>query len=296
MKNVYLFLAAFLMMAPSTVKAQTTTILIDSDELKEKMKNKNLLIFQVGNEKKYKKEHIPGAVLLNPSEFTYDDDVKVFDLPSVENLKNLLESKGVSSASEVVIYAGDYIPTMTRFYFTLNYLGLGDKTYILDGGLAAWKAAGGVVTNKIPTPRKAVFNVQPNKILVADKAYVQSVIDHKTTMIIDCRASVYYQGIDVNMMHGGRKGHIKSAKTIPYTSLWEESGGISKFKSLKDITAIFKAQGLKKDQDIVLYCHIGLQLTVVYTAARMLGYENIKVYDASFHEWGADASLPVSVN
>lgn len=295
MKNAHLFLVAFMIMALSTIKAQNTAILIDSDELKEKMNN-NLVILQIGNEKGYEKEHIPGAVLMKPSEFTYSDDVKVVDLPSIENLKNLMESKGVSATSEVVIYAGDYITTMTRFYFTLNYLGLGDKTKILNGGLAAWKAAGGAVTTKIPMPKKTVVNVKPNKLLVADKTYVQNAINNIATTIIDCRASVYYQGIDVNMRYGGRKGHIKSAKTIPYTSLWEESGGVSRFKSLKDIAAIFKAQGLEKEQSIVLYCHIGLQLTVVYTAARILGYENIKIYDASFHEWGADTSLPVSVD
>lgn len=296
MKKVHLLLTAFFITSLFAT-AQHTNFLVGPDWLKEKMKDNTLVIFQIGNEEEYQKEHIPGALLLKHSEFTYDDDVKVFDLPPVKSLKKLLESKGVTNNSEVVIYAGNYIPTMTRFYFTLNYTGLGHKTYILDGGLAAWKASGGAVTDKIPTARKTAFNLKPQEALIADKAYVRDAINNNAINIIDCRASVYYQGIDVNRMHGGRKGHIPGAKTIPYTSLWEESGtGVPRFKSIDEIASIFKAQGLKKDQGIVLYCHIGLQLTVVYTAAKMLGYDNIKVYDASFHEWGADTTLPVSID
>ena len=38
-----------------------------------------------------------------------------------------------------------------------------------------------------------------------------------------------------------------------------------------------------------------MQLTTVYTAARMLGYKDIKVYDGSFYEWGPDDSLPIEL-
>ncbi|MEP5614156.1 MAG: rhodanese-like domain-containing protein, partial [Cyclobacteriaceae bacterium] len=69
-----------------------------------------------------------------------------------------------------------------------------------------------------------------------------------------------------------------------------------KFKALDEIEGIFEGQKLKKDQNIVLYCHIGMQLTVVYTAAKLLGYENVKMYDGSFREWGPDETLPIEVD
>jgi 3-mercaptopyruvate sulfurtransferase SseA len=36
---------------------------------------------------------------------------------------------------------------------TLDYLGLSDRTSILDGGLSAWKANGRPITTAVPPPR-----------------------------------------------------------------------------------------------------------------------------------------------
>jgi thiosulfate/3-mercaptopyruvate sulfurtransferase len=58
--------------------------------------------------------------------------------------------------------------------------------------------------------------------------------------------------------------------------------------------ALFAEQGIQKEKELILYCHIGMQLTVVYTAAKILGFRNIRVYDGSFHEWGP-SSYPVEV-
>jgi thiosulfate/3-mercaptopyruvate sulfurtransferase len=42
----------------------------------------------------------------------------------------------------------------------------------------------------------------------------------------------------------------------------------------------------------VSYCHIGLQATVVYFAARMAG-QSVLLYDGSFQDWSQRSELPV---
>ncbi len=276
--------------------AQQADILVSTDWLKSHLNDKNLVIFHIGSENVYEAEHIPGAVYFSPDEYTFEDARHVFDLPSDQALKTLMESKGLSSTSNIVIYdAENWLRLATRLYLTLDYLGYASQTHLLEGGLPTWKAAGGQVSTKLPAPTKGNFAIKPNAALLADKAYVLKSISDAKNDIVDCRASVFYTGIEAT--HGARNGRVPGAKTIPFTSMYEKnSAGAYQFKSLADLDAIFKEQGLSKDSELVLYCHIGMQMTVVYTAAKLLGYKNVKVYDGSFIEWGPDKTLPIEID
>ena len=268
-------------------------ILVNAKWLEKNINDDNLVIFYVGSQRAYNKGHIPGAIRLPSSRFTYDGNGKMYDLPTVEKLKQVFESRGVSNNSKIVLYTS-YIPSMTRLFFTLDYLGLGKNTHILDGGLVSWKANGGKLSTEAPTIKKGTLKIKGNDKVLAKKNDLLKIISNKSKNIVDCRATSFYKGIQVNRMQGGRKGHLPGAKTIPFTSLWKRSSnGATVFKSKNELAKIFESQGLSKNKGIVLYCHIGFQLTVVYTAAKILGYKDVRVYDGSMHEWGPDKSLPL---
>ena len=293
MKKISILLVLFT--ASLTGYNKPVNMVKDAEWMKERLATGNLVVFHIGRAEDFEKEHIPDAVFIDGQDYTWGDDTHVFDLPPLDKFEKFLEVSGISNDTEIVIYAAtSWVPMVTRLYFTLDYLGMGNKTYILDGGLVAWKAINGEVTDEVSKPRKGKFTPSINESLIVDKDYMKKAVEKKST-IVDCRASVYYQGIEMNKMHGGRKGRIPGSKTIPYTSLTIKSSGMVKFKKLQQLEEIFKAQGLQKDDEILLYCHIGMQLTVVYTAAKMLGYEDVKIYDGSFHEWGPDESLPVEL-
>lgn len=290
------YLLVFLLILSLHSFGQETEILVDANWLSDKLEKDEVVVLHIGMEKDFDKEHIPGALLVGPGDYTYDDQENniIFDRPEDDVLKGFLESKGISNETTVVIYTpSNWIPLVTRLYFTLDYLGHGDKTYILDGGLVAWKESGKGVSSEVTQPTsKGSFKVRPNSALLADTDYVFESIENESNTIVDCRSEVYYTSIKPT--RGARLGKIPTAKNIPYTSLYEASSiGAYKFKRLDDLKAIFKAQGLDENQPLVLYCHIGMQLTVVYTAAKILGYTDIKMYDPSFNVWGKDESLPV---
>lgn len=288
-------LLLLMILLPICSMAQKPNILVDSDWLSEKMDNNDVVILHIGTQEDFEKEHIPGALFVSPGDYTYDDRENniVFDRPKDEELKAYFESLGIANDTEVVIYTPvNWIPLVTRLYFTFDYVGHGDKTYILDGGLVAWKAGGGEVTQEEQEPAHRTFEINSNTKLLADTKYMQSSIENDKNTIIDCRSEAYYKGI--NPTHGARLGRIPGAKNIPYTSLYKASEiGAYTFKSIDALQMIFENQGLDKSEPLVLYCHIGMQLTVVYTAAKMLGFEDVRMYDPSFNVWGKDESLPV---
>lgn len=287
-----------LLFIPYLSAAQKSSILVGPEWLEERMKGDNLVIFHIGRESDFKEEHIPGAIYLSSDDYTIgtEDRSIVFDLPTNEDLRDLLEKNGVNNETDVVIYTpANWIPLVTRLYFTLDYLGHGHKSYILDGGIVAWKNGGRTISKEITSPKSGSFKINPNNSLLADQDYMLASIENDDNSIIDCRSEVYYKGIEPT--HGARLGRIPSAKNIPYTSLYEPSDiGAYKFKSLAELESIFKSQGLDKNEPLVLYCHIGMQLTVVYTSAKLLGYKDIRMYDGSFHEWGPNEELPIELD
>jgi len=288
MKNILLLL--ILIIFCSRVGSAQTSALVSVDWLKANLDREDLVILHVGPEDAYKEKHIPGAQLVLRNEYTFssEDDTQVYDLPAIQELKVFLESKGVNDGDTIVIYVGtDWVSPTTRLYFTLDYLGYSDKTFLLDGGLALWEHEGGELTSETTAPERGSFTLKPNPDLVASIGFVKEHLDNKSLNIIDARASVFYEGVQSSM---GAKGHIPSAKTIPFTSIVNDGpNGSYILKSKEELQEIFDEQGLKKDTPIVLYCHIGQQATLVYFAAKILGY-NAQLFDGSMHNWSQDSN------
>src|SRR6266481_5230504 len=66
----------------------------------------------------------------------------MLELPPVDQLVSVFERLGVSNRSHIILYFGtNWVSPTTRIYWTLDYLGLGDRTSILNGGLVAWEAS-----------------------------------------------------------------------------------------------------------------------------------------------------------
>jgi thiosulfate/3-mercaptopyruvate sulfurtransferase len=170
---------------------------------------------------------------------------------------------------------------------TLDYLGLGDRTSILDGGLPAWRSEGKPVTEEVVETKKGNFTPHLKSNLVVDAAWVKNNLNNSNVRILDARASQFYTGAEQGRMPRG--GHIPMARSIPFSSLVEES---NKFKTPAALQDLFKAADVKPSNTVATYCHIGQQATLLYFVARYLGYD-AHVYDGSFEDWSNRSELPV---
>ncbi len=284
-----------LILYSGSITAQTSPF-VSIDWLKANIDRDDLVILHVGPEDAFNEKHIPGAQLVLRNEYTFssEDETQVYDLPAVESLKTFLESKGVDDGDTIIIYVGtDWVSPTTRLYFTLDYLGYSNKTFLLDGGLALWENEGGELASEIATPKKGSFTPNPNPDLVVPISFVKENLGNSSLNIVDARSSGYYEGVQESM---AGKGHIPGAKTIPFTSIVNDGpNGSYILKSKEELQGIFDEQGLKKDTPIVLYCHIGQQATLVYFATKILGY-NARLFDGSMHGWGHGGNNPLEVN
>ena len=90
-------------------------------------------------------------------------------LPEAGDFDALMGKLGVADDSAVVVYdAGDSVPA-SRAWWDLRYFGHRDVR-VLDGGYAAWVAAGLPVTSDEPTVAPATFIATPGGLpmLVAE--------------------------------------------------------------------------------------------------------------------------------
>ena len=230
--------------------------------------------------------HIPGARFVSMSDISvqHTSTMLMLEMLPADELRTKLEALGISDDSRIVVYYGnDWVSPSTRIIFNLDYAGLGSQTSLLDGGMAAWKGIGGETTSVI-VPVKA-GSLRPLKIhpTVVDADFVRAHLGAKGFAIVDGRAASFYDGVETGggMGEEHKKGHLPGAKSIPFTSITNDDLTL---RSRADLEALFTEAGVKPDDTVIGYCHIGQQATAMLFAARLIGHP-VLLYDGSMQDW-----------
>jgi thiosulfate/3-mercaptopyruvate sulfurtransferase len=267
-----------------------SSLIVSTEWVAKHLNDDSIVLVQVGDKDEYLAAHIPGAQFVMLADIsTPRGQGLTLELPSVDQLKTTFEKLGVTDKSHIVVYFGkDWVTPTARVFMTLDYLGVGDRTSILDGGLPAWRAEGRPVTAELREAKRGSFTPRPNPKLVVDAAWVSANLNKTGVAIVDARATKFYTGAEAGQMP--RAGHIPSAKSIPFSSVVEDP--TNKFKSVEALRGLFNAAGVKQRDTVATYCHIGQQASLLYFVARYLGYE-AHLYDGSFEDWSHRPELPV---
>jgi thiosulfate/3-mercaptopyruvate sulfurtransferase len=256
--------------------------------LAEHLQDSSLVILHVANVRAdYTREHIPGARFLWPGWMAQSNPDLSFEVLPVAQLDTLLEGLGVADDSRIVIYhvLGD-AATAARVHITLEYLGLGDRAYILDGGLEAWKAEGRPLTKEVTAHKRTKFTPTIKDGVFVDLEYAKTHFGKTGFRFVDGRSA---QGFDGGGAGVFRAGHIPGAANVPFSAVLDATNRYLPMDSLK---TKFDSAGIKPGDDVIAYCYSGRTACPIYVAAKMLGY-NVHLYDGSFEEWSRQEDLPV---
>ena len=289
-----LLISLLTFLATEGLQAQTVkvneSLIVSTEWLGKHLEDDTLVLLQVGEKDEFTAAHIPRAQLIQTADIsTPRGQGLTLEMPPVDQLKATFEKLGISDKSRIVIYFGkDWVTPTARVFLTLDYLGLGNRTSILDGGLPAWRAENRPVTTEVVEPKKGTFIPHPNTKLIVDAVWVKNNLSDPNVRILDARAPQFYTGAEKGRMPRG--GHIPQARNIPFSSLVEESS--NKFKSPTALKELFNQADVKPKSSVATYCHIGQQASLLYFVARYLGYD-AHVYDGSFEDWSNRAELPV---
>ena len=273
--------------------ADPKTMLVTPAWVAEHLQDPKFVILQIGPDGSYEKGHIPGAQQIDMEDVALRMGPTGLstELPPIATLAETLEKMGVSTDSRIVLYNdAQWFSPMTRVFLTLEAMGLGAHTSVMDGGSAAWLADGHSLTTEKSTVKLGKIEACPQKDVIVDLDYLKSNLHHTGVAILDVRSAADHAR--TNSTRRSRAGHIPGAASLPFEMLVEDSG---KFKPVAALKSIFAAAGVKPGDQVVSYCYVGQRATVVYFVARYLGYD-ARLYDGSWEEWNKHTELPTDTS
>jgi thiosulfate/3-mercaptopyruvate sulfurtransferase len=271
------------------------TSLVTADWVAAHVNDPKVVIVEVDEDTTlYAQGHIEGAITFHWREDLQDGLIR--DLISKEKFEALLSKSGISNDSTVILYGGNnnWFATYAFWYFKVY-----GHAYVrlLDGGRKRWELDARPFVVEVPTRTLThyVAKERDNSI----RAYRDEVIAAiGTKNIVDVRSPAEFSGELAAPAHlpqeGGQiKGHIPTAKNIPWSKAANEDGTFKTDAELKDI---YQTAGVDLAKDTIAYCRIGERSAFSwFVLHELLGVNNVKNYDGSWTEYGSLVGVPVAV-
>jgi len=275
--------------------------LVTAEWLRQHLNDPGQVIFQVSMDRlTYDAGHIPGAVFAPMGEFHNHSNVD--KLPDPAAIATALGRLGLSNASRVVL-VGDPLSASILFV-ALDYVGHGGRTLVLDGGLAAWREAGGSLSRESAALQPATFVPNVRQDMVVDAAWIRWHLDDRRTAFLDGRTRAEYDGTATERLP--RRGHIPGAKLVPWLDTFDtrdvpkDASGAradnapesARLLARADLEQVLADAGARRDGLTVAYCTIGMRASHLYFVARLLGYP-ARLYVGSMADWTRSPDNPV---
>jgi thiosulfate/3-mercaptopyruvate sulfurtransferase len=246
----------------------------------------------VASREDYEAGHVPGAVFVDWTRDIVDpaDPVPV-QIARPDAFAAKMGDLGIGDDTLVVAYDDHDHIFAGRLAWALRYHGH-DAVRILDGGWTRWRAEGRPTSREVPAPGPARFGAHPRPALRKTADDVARALGKGDVLLVDARPAEQYAG---TVTVAARAGHIPGARSVPYARLVDPQTG--RFLSNEALGQAFAEAGIdvaKLPTEVVVYCNGGVSCSVPLAALKMLGRDDVSVYDGSWTEWGNDERRPVS--
>lgn len=236
----------------------------------------------------YAAGHIPGAIFVD-----LDRDLSGppgprgrHPLPDPADLQRAARRWGLRADRGIVAY--DYAEPVAaaRAWWVLRWAGL-DDVRVLDGGFAAWQAAGLPVSTDTPRPVESVIELGSGGMPLLDAKSAAELA--RRGVLLDVRAAERYRG-EVEPMDPVA-GHIPGARSAPISGNLLPDG---RMLPAEDLRERFAGVGVTGEVEVGAYCGSGVTAAHEVLALDRAGIP-AALYVGSWSEWVADPSREVRV-
>jgi thiosulfate/3-mercaptopyruvate sulfurtransferase len=271
--------------------------LMSASELKERLETGRRTVLldvrwvlgRTDGHNEYLAGHLPGAVFVDlPTELA--DHAQSgrgrHPLPSLESFQSSARQWGINDGDTIVSYDNSGSMAAARVWWMLRNAGI-TSVYLLDGGLAAWRANGypveaGEVTADVGNV--ALGHGAMPAITEQDAAQW-----HHSGVLLDARAGERYRG-EVEPIDP-KAGHIPGAVSAPTSG---NIAGDGTFLPADELRRRFGELGLDELSKVAVYCGSGVTASHEIAALEIAGYR-AALFPGSFSQWSNNAANPVAV-
>ncbi|HEX3858386.1 MAG TPA: sulfurtransferase [Pseudolabrys sp.] len=262
--------------------------------------DQNLVVLDVrsaidgGGDKAYLAAHIPGAVHSDYDKggWRVTRSNVPFMVPTTPELEKLIGDLGIDETSHVVVVpAGVSVldfGSAARTYWTLKYAGVKDVS-ILDGGFAAWTAAGFPTKAGVQAPSPKIFTATLDKSLIAQAPDVEAIEKAGGATLVDARPATFFTGKE-KAPAAQAYGHIPGALNVDSAEFYDPAAN-----RLRSKAALAQLADVIPAGPTVAYCNTGhWAATDWFVLHEVLGRSEARLYAASMVDWTSDPHRPVA--
>ena len=210
-------------------------------------------------------------------------------LPERATFAATLAAFGVDDDTQVIAYDNSGGMYAARLWWMLRWAGHAAAA-VLDGGLAAWKAAGQPLSTRADTPPAGNFSLRAPLVTTASYADVKANIESRARLVLDARAPDRFRGENETLDKIG--GHIPGARNRLFKNNLDAEG---RFKPAAQLQAEFAAvTGATPASDIIHQCGSGVTACHNLLAMEIAGLKGAALYPGSWSEWSAQPGAPIA--
>ena len=240
----------------------------------------------------YMAGHLPGAVFADLDEDLADPITSTsgrHPLPQVERFRSILESWGISNDTQVVAYDYANGALAARLWWMLRWMGH-ERVAVLDGGIAAWIAAGGEIQTGVQEHKKTVFDAAPKPEYVVTSEEIEAALAAGTDLnLVDARDAARFLGQTEPI--DAVAGHVPGAINYPLSRNLNEDGT---WRSATELAHCWQEilDG-RPVAPLIAMCGSGVTACHLVLSAQIAGLAEPRVYIGSWSEWIRDPARPI---
>jgi len=269
-------------------------MLIEAADLLARMKaGEQFITVDVRDKALWQQSTLPGAYHLNVYDYFIPDSTE-FGIQQMANaFHHAWQQLTLCDNVTPVFFEQQVGMRSPRGAWFAQFAGI-KEAYILNGGLDAWRLAGGELLpgNGYSATIDAEFTdvacrKTGERLLVATRDEVINAQTKGATLVDARRPSEFYGEFAHDCCP--RAGRIPGAVLL----FWEDVVQNGAFVDTASLRQRAEQVGLSPQERQIIYCHRGARAATVYAALKVAGYENLAIYVGSWHEWAEHSELPM---